>query len=119
MRAFAAHTKYKQSEEAAKAGELLATRFFRRDAYPDRQSVEFWLKFSYPFWQTDLLSSLDSLSLVGFNAENPQIKKAISWFVTKQQQNGAWKLKLISGKDKDLDLWITLAICRVFKKFHG
>jgi hypothetical protein len=119
LRAFAAHAKYRSSKEAKKAGELLASRFFRRDTYPDRQNAEFWFKFSYPFWQTDLLSTLEALSLIGFNAENPQIKKAIDWFVIKQQQNGAWKLKLVRGKDKDLDLWITLAICRVFKKFYG
>jgi hypothetical protein len=119
LRAFAAHTKHKHAEKTRKAGDLLASRFFKRDKYPDRQNVEFWFKFSYPFWQTDLLSSLDSLSLIGFSAENPEVKKALQWFVTEQQSNGAWKLKLVRGKDKELDLWVSLAICRVFKKFYS
>jgi hypothetical protein len=89
-RAFAAHTKYRTAEVAKKASELLASRFFKRDAYPDRQHVDFWLKFSYPFWQTDLLSSLDSLSTVGICAEKPQVEKALKWFISKQQQNGIW-----------------------------
>ena len=116
LRAFAAHTKHRNAKEAKKAGELLMSRFFKRDVYPDRQNVEYWFKFSFPFWQTDLLSSLDSLSLIGLNAENPQIKKALRWFANEQQSNGDWKLRLVRGKDKDLNLWVSLAICRVFKK---
>jgi hypothetical protein len=119
LRAFAAHDKYRTSKEARAAGELLASRFFEKDAYPDRQSVDFWLKFSYPFWFADLLSSLDSLSLMGFTINNPQIAKALDWFTARQQENGAWKLTLLRTRDKDLSLWLTLAICRVFKKFHG
>jgi hypothetical protein len=119
LRAFAAHDKYRRIEAARAAGELLASRFFEKDAYPDRQSVDFWLKFSYPFWFTDLLSSLDSLSLMGFTVDNPQIAKAFEWFTARQQENGAWKLTLLRNKDKDLSLWLSLAICRVFKRFYG
>jgi hypothetical protein len=119
LRAFAAHEKYRTTEVAKTAGELLASRFFEKDAYPDRQSVDFWLKFSYPFWFTDMLSSLDSLSLMGFTVDNPQIVKALDWFTTRQQENGTWKLALLRNKDKDLGLWLSLAICRVFKRFYG
>lgn len=119
LRAFAVHTRYGNAKEVKKASELLVSRFFKRDTYPDRQNVEYWFKFSYPFWQTDLLSSLDSLSLIGFNVEDPQIKKALQWFVNEQQPNGAWKLRLVRGKDKDLNLWVSLAMCRVFKKIYG
>jgi hypothetical protein len=119
LRAFAAHEKYRHSEAARTAGELLTSRLFEKDAYPDRQSVDFWLKFSYPFWFTDLLSSLDSLSLMGFTVDNPQIAKAHDWFTTRQQENGIWKLTLLRNKDKDLSLWLSLAICRVFKRFYS
>jgi hypothetical protein len=119
LRAFAAHEKYRTTEVAKTAGELLASRFFNKDAYPDRQSADFWLKFSYPFWFTDLLSALDSLSLMGFTVDNPQILKALEWFITWQQENGTWKLMLLRNKEKDLSLWISLAICRVFKRFYG
>jgi hypothetical protein len=119
LRAFAAHEKYRRSEAAKTAGELLASRFFEKDTYSDRQSVDFWLKFSYPFWFTDMLSSLDSLSLMGFTVNNPQIAKALEWFTARQQENGTWKLTLLRNKDKDLSLWLSLAICRVFKRFYG
>jgi hypothetical protein len=117
LRAFAAHPKYRQSDEAKAAGELLASRFFKKDVYPDRATVDFWTKFSYPFWFTDLLSSLDSLSLLGFRMMEPQIKKAVDWFINSQSENGLWKVPLLRGKDKDLNLWIALAICRVIKRF--
>jgi hypothetical protein len=116
LRAFAAHRKYRSSADASTAGKLLVSRFFRRDMYPDRQSVAFWTKFSYPFWFTDVLSSLDSLSLMGFMKDDSQINRALNWFIAKQQKNGVWKLHTVRGKDKDLPLWISLAICRVFRR---
>lgn len=73
-----------------KAGTLLASRFFRRDVYPDRSAAVFLMKFSYPFWFTDLLSSpdllslLDSLSRLGFDLRDTGIKQALAWFVAKQ-----------------------------------
>jgi squalene cyclase len=119
LRAFAAHEKYRKVEAAKNAGELLASRFFKKDVYPDRNTVDYWLKFLYPFWFTDLLSSLDSLSLMGFAADHTQIAKALDWFITEQGADGVWKLNLLRNKDKDLSLWLSLAICRVFKRFYG
>jgi hypothetical protein len=119
LRAFAAHSKYRSSAEAVAAGNLLPSRFFKRDAYPDRQGISFWTGFSYPFWFTDLLSALDSLSLMGFSKDNPQINRVLDWFITKQRKEGDWKLHLLRGKEKDLPLWISLAICRVFKRLSS
>ena len=119
LRAFAAHPEHRKSDAAKKAGELLASRFFQKDAYPDRQASDFWLRFSFPFWFTDLLSALDSLSRMDFSAEHPQIAKALEWFVEHQEENGAWNLKLLRTRDKDLSQWISLSICRVFKRFYG
>ena len=118
LRSFAAHPKYCQSDDAKTTGKLLALRFFKKDAYPDRETVAFWTKFSFPFWFTDILSSLDSLSHLGFKMQEPQIKKAIDWLIDVQNESDLWNVHLIRGKDKDLNLWITLAICRVFKKFY-
>ena len=119
LRAFAAHPEFRKTKEAKVAGELLASRFFKRDKYSDRQAVNFWTRFTFPFWFTDLLSSLDSLSYIGFSVDNPQIKEALDWFTNNQEENGKWNLKLQKGKDKDLPLWMGLAICRVFKRFYG
>jgi hypothetical protein len=119
LRAFAAHKTYRKSKEAKSAGELLASQIFKRDVYPDRNTIEFWTKFTFPFWFTDLLSTLDSLSLLGFTTNDPRIKKAIEWLVARQQKNGLWKLSILKGKDKEVNLWMCLAICRVIKRFYN
>ncbi|MFW9993835.1 MAG: hypothetical protein ACFFD4_17455 [Candidatus Odinarchaeota archaeon] len=119
LRGFASHSVYKQAEEAKKAGELLISRFFEPDKYPDRKDRSFWTKFPYPFWFTDLISALDSLSLLGFTVSVPKIQTALNWFTDRQQSNGSWELKLLKTKDKDLPQWISLAICRILKRFYG
>jgi hypothetical protein len=118
LRAFAAHERQRKSDVARSAGHLLALRFFTKDTYPDRQAVDFWTRFSYPFWFTDLLSSLDSLSLIGFSPDDPQVGKGIKWFMDRQQTDGTWNLKLLKTKDKHLKHWVALAFCRVLKRFH-
>jgi len=118
LRAFSAHPKYRNLEEAKLAGELLASRFFKPDKYPDRKGGEFWTKVSFPFWFTDIVSSLDALSKLGFTSSHPQIKLALNTLREKQLENGLWDLKLLKTKDKDLPLWIALAICRIFKNFY-
>jgi hypothetical protein len=117
LRAFAAHSNYRHASEAKIAAALLTSRFFKKDAYIDRGSTEFWTKFSFPFWFTDLLSSLDSLSVMDFKINDPQIEKALDWLIKAQSANGLWNVHLVRGKDKDLYLWIALAICRVTKRF--
>jgi hypothetical protein len=117
LRAFAVHPKYRKTSEAKAAGELLKSRFFKPDKYPDRRTADFWTKFSYPFWFTDLLSSLDSLSQLGFTSQDPDVNRALRWFLNRQQANGFWRLSLLKTGKKDLSQWIALAICRVFKRF--
>ena len=117
LRAFAAHQKYRKSKEAIQAGELLASRFFRKDAYPDRQTPDFWARVRFPFWFTDIVSALDSLSLMGFTEENPSIYGALNWLKSRQEDDGLFDLKLQKGKDEDLKFWLCLAICRLFKRF--
>lgn len=120
LRAFAAHTEYRQSKEAATAGGLLASRFFKRDLHPGRNTPEFWTKFCYPFWFTDLLSSLDSLSQIGFKAANAQVQTGLDWLARSQCEDGTWQPALLrSGNDKQTALWVSLAICRVFKRVYS
>lgn len=117
LRTFAAHRRYGRSVEAHRAGELLASRFFLKDAYPDRGNESYWKKSSFPFWFTDIVSALDSLSLMGFRKEHPQVKKGLEWLKTTQQENGVFNLKLLrSGGDKNTKYWTTLAICRIYKR---
>ena len=122
LRAFAAHPDFCKSGEARKAGNLLAFQLMRKDNYPnDRGAAEYWFKFSYPFWFTDLISALDSLSLLGFSPEEPLIQAALDWFRKGQQQDGgSWDLYILkNAADPDTALWLHLAICRVFKRFYG
>jgi len=120
LRAFAAHPKYSKAPEAKIAGELLKSRFFKPDLYRDRNAASFWIKFAYPFWFTDLVSALDSLSLLGFAKDDVQIKSALEWLKGRQQENGLWKVYLLKAKSiEDPYFWISLAICRIFKRFFG
>lgn len=117
LRAYAAHKTYRNSDEAKIAGTLLLSHFFKRDNYPDRSSPDFWLRFTFPFWFTDLISALDSLFKLGFKKDESRIEEAVQWFITHQQVNGLWKLKTLKNQKKyHTDLWISLAICRILKR---
>ncbi|MBY9004359.1 MAG: terpene cyclase/mutase family protein [Candidatus Lokiarchaeota archaeon] len=118
LRAFAAHSQYRKNESVKIAGELLTSRFFKSDKYSDRRVVDYWTKVSFPFWWTDIVSSLDSLSLLGFTKSHQQIKLALEILIDKQSESGMWDLKLLKTKDKNLSLWINLAICRIFSRFY-
>jgi len=119
LRAFAAHHTYRKSDDAKKSGHLLASRLFKNDKYPDRQNKNFWEKVSYPFWFTDIVSALDSLSFIGFTRGDPQIDKALEWLKNRQTENGLFDLKIVRGGDKDSKYWICLAVCRLFKRYYG
>jgi hypothetical protein len=119
LRAFAAHPRYRGSKEALQASQLLHSHFFKRDNYPDRAAPEYWLRFSFPFWFTDLISALDSLSQLGISRAEPNIDTALTWFIENQQETGLWELKITMGRNRDvLQLWLALAICKIFKRFY-
>jgi hypothetical protein len=118
LRAYAAGGNFQDREEIRTAGRLLAARFFKSDSYIDRRTPEFWTGFSFPFWFTDLLSALDSLSRLGFSAEDPDVRMGLDWFAERQRKDGGWSLKIQKGKDKALPYWLNLSICRVFKRFY-
>ncbi len=117
LRAFAAHPKYIERPEIQKAGELQAARIFKADKYTDRKAPEFWTRFSFPFWFTDLLSTLDALSKLGLSVDQPQIREGADWFIEHQKKDGLWKLHLVRGaSDKSQNLWVNLVICRTLKR---
>jgi hypothetical protein len=117
LRAFSVSGKYRNRPAVLAAGRLLKARFFKSDTYVDRRTPKFWVGFSSPFWFTDLLSALDSLSGLGFPAEDPDIRKGLNWFVDRQRKDGGWTLKLLKGADRALPYWLDLSVCRVFKRF--
>lgn len=113
LRAFAAHPEYRKHPAAKKAGELLVSRFFQADKYVDRRTPEYWEKITFPFWFTDIVSALDSLSLLGFTLENANIRKAWEKIRSRQQENGLFDFKMLKGKGETTQAeWICLAICR-------
>lgn len=118
LRAFAAHERYRRMAEPRVAGSLLARRFFKADSYPDRKAPQFWEKVSFPFWFTDVVSALDSLSLLGFRADDQEISNALNWLAGRQGNDGSFGLKLLRTGDRNLRFWICLAACRVFKRFE-
>jgi hypothetical protein len=117
LRAFAAHPERRHDTEAVCAGDLLKGRFFQADKYSDRRTADFWEKLRYPFWFTDILSALDSLSLMGYSAEDGDIKVGLDWLIANQDERGLWKAVLVKAGDDDIDLWVSLAVCRVLSRF--
>ncbi len=120
LRAYAVHPTYHHSFEAHLAGKLLLSHLFKKDNYPDRSNPDYWLRFTYPFWFTDLISATDSLSKLGFTKEEPGMAEATQWFVAHQHMSGLWKLKTLKNQKKyNTDLWLSLAICRILKRLYA
>jgi hypothetical protein len=118
LRAFAAQEGYRQRPEARAAGELLKSRFFKPDPYPDRKAASFWEKIRYPFWWTDVLSALDSLWWLGFSREDPDVEKGLHWLMNNQEESGLWKARYLTGGDKDIHHWTTMHVCSVLRRYR-
>lgn len=116
LRALAASPTWSKSKEARKAGQLLLSRFFKADKYNDRWLPSFWEELTYPFWATDILSSLDSLSKIGFPVENENLQKGLNWMLKKQNKQGYWEAGNQKSSIED-HLWVTFAVLRVLKRF--
>ncbi len=98
-------------------GILLADRIFTSDKYPDRKGIEYWTKFTYPYHWTDILSTIDTLTLLGIK-NHPKIDEIKQWFRKNQEQNGIYKVNVMAGaKYKDVEYWITLQYLNVLKRF--
>lgn len=118
LRAFAAHPEYCKSKDAENAGRLLATRFFNKDAYPDLGKADAWETFTYPYWNTSLISSLDILAQLGFRSSDENAQQAVDWLLGKQRPDGLFDLRKNHDRYHDQDIWLTLAICRIIKKLY-
>ena len=120
LRAFAAHPAYRRRPEVLRAGTALKSRFFRPDKYNDRKATSYWEKFQYPFWWTNLLTALDTLSWLGFDRDDPDIAKGLDWFLTHQEEDGLWDTGYGSGsRAAENRHWTGLAVCRVLKRYCG
>jgi squalene-hopene cyclase-like protein len=122
LRAFAAHSKYRKSPEARVAADLLKSRFFQPDSYGSYRAASTWIRFEYPFWWNNLVAALDSLSRCGLSKADPSIKGALDWLRDHQQVSGLWKVTYAkpqtpTDKTRAMQPWISLAICRVLRRF--
>lgn len=124
IRALACHPTHRLGRPARRAGELLKERFFKPDRYSSYKAAGYWLKFQYPFWWNSLLSALDSMARMGFARSDPDVGAGLGWFVDHQQEDGTWKTAYALSKGtttrgaREEGLWITLAVCRMFQRFH-
>ncbi len=118
IRAFAQHPRYRNHPSALRAGKLLASRFFQKDKYSSRSAPDYWTKYSYPFWWTDLISVLDALSIMNFSIKNKDIEHALNHFRQSQKKDGSWDTYILKNKSfPNLKWWINYRICLIFKKF--
>jgi hypothetical protein len=118
LRAFAAHRARRKSADARRAGELLAARLYERDVYGDRRDASYWERVSFPFWFTDVVSALDSLSRMEFETSVPSISLALDRLRKVQRADGTFGHRIMKGKDEDLPWWICLAVCRCLKRWR-
>ncbi len=116
LRAFASHPRYRALPETRAAAELLATRFFKPDRYPDRHDADYWYKLRYPFRWTDLLSALDSLTLLGIGIENDDVADGLSWLEAQQEPDGLWRSSYEKARDRRIHEWVTFAAARVLRR---
>jgi len=118
LRGLCAHPDYRNKQAVQRAGELLAERLFKEDAFTFRQAASYWFKLQYPYWWTNLLSALESLAALYFKSYDPRIRKGLEWFRENQNPGGTWTSSY-EAKDPDADGWITYAVCRMVKSFLG
>ena len=124
LRGFAAHPEFRVNAAGIHAANLLKSRFFRADVYTSYQSADYWVRFEFPFWWNNLVSALDSLSRMGFSADDEQIRQALNWLTEHQKEDGLWKLDYRPGREKqketrkthEMMCWVSLAICRILKR---
>jgi hypothetical protein len=126
LRAFAAHPKYRRCNEALKAADLLKSSFFQPDVYSSYKDSSYWVRFY--FWWPNLVTALDSLSLMSYSKDDPDIKKALNWLIENQSLNGLWRLSYARGtkedayavneESKESCLWLALTVARIFKRFY-
>lgn len=118
--AFAEAPAYRPHPQVQRAADALKTRFFKPDKYNDRKAVEYWFKFQYPFWWTNLLTGLYCLDKLGFSAQDADVQAGIAWFIENQQSDGLWDHGYGKGVKSDSQRkWVGLAVCRVLKSLLG
>jgi hypothetical protein len=126
IRAFAAHPQYRKSPEALKAAQLLKSHFLQSDNYNSYKHPDNWIRFEYPFWWNNLAAGIGFGFAHRHTATDPDVRKALDWFIANQTETGLWKISYSkihkappNNKTDEERLWISLAICRVFQRYFS
>jgi hypothetical protein len=107
------------ARDLVSAANLMASRFFTADKYNDRHGRQYWLKFQYPYWWTDLVSSIDSLSRLRLALNHERLKRGAAWFIENQAEDGLWETGYGKGRKAENNReWVGLAICRNLKRLQ-
>tara|TARA_R110002073_G_scaffold186868_6_gene345468 strand:- start:400 stop:570 length:171 start_codon:yes stop_codon:yes gene_type:complete len=54
---------------------------------------------------------------LGFSAEHPKIQEALTWFESHQAADGMINTIENPSGTGDMQLWLQLAICKVYQRF--
>jgi hypothetical protein len=88
--------------------------------YPGRDTPDFWTHCAFPFWFTDIVSALDSLTQIGIGLEHPKARHAFEWLAASQKPDGPFLVRPVRSGVEDRNLpWVTLAACRALKRACG
>jgi hypothetical protein len=120
LRALVVHPVYRKFQGVVAAGRLLKSSLFKPDNYGSYHDAAYWTRFT--FWWPNLLTALESLRPLRFPNTDPDIRNALNWFTENQQPDGLWKIeqdKEVKDNQKNDQLWLSLRICRMLKKYWG
>lgn len=112
LRAFACHPEYRSRREVMDAARRFKTCILKKDAYPDRGGVEYWERCSFPFWFTDAVSALDTLTQLDFSASDPDVRRTLEWLRGRQRPDGTFKLHPLCGAHRPVEDWLAFAVAR-------
>ncbi|MPM56966.1 hypothetical protein SDC9_103783 [bioreactor metagenome] len=104
---------------------MLIHHIYKQSHNLDRLSKPGWNKFGFPLmYQTDVLEILDILT--GLGIKDSRMDEAIALVLSKQDDQGRWKLENTYGSDRLLipfgqkdepSKWLTLRAIRVLKRY--
>ena len=123
LRAFAAHPEFRTRREVRNAAELLESSFFAPDNYGSYRHPRYWTRFA--FWWPNLLTAMESLMRLGFDAESSQMQQGRDWFVENQADDGMWHIRNDGSAERatptiqERRAWLTLRICGMLKLLSG
>ena len=66
------------------------------------------------------MTSLDSLSRLGFSLKDQDVGRAVDWFRNRQRRDGSFELAMRRGiSDRRLPFWLGLALCSALRRLQA